>query len=139
MLKENNQNPWRKYNLTIEEKGELLKYTDTEIEKLMEERSKKQDELDKDGVDGHRYFNALKNYSQSVHELKTEVQLILSGVEFRKANWVSNTYEIKNPSKAWQIFIYHVGGGKWRIQGKNKYYYSKSIEQFLQKYVLGDN
>ena len=35
-------------------------------------------------------------------------------------------------------FLYSIKRGRWRVEGRGKWYYSKSWEDFLKRYVLCD-
>tara|TARA_R110001632_G_scaffold199204_1_gene321662 strand:+ start:410 stop:751 length:342 start_codon:yes stop_codon:yes gene_type:complete len=59
--------------------------------------------------------------------LETEREIILTGVKWEHHD--SGTVLIENK------FVYALNSGKWRIKGKQKWYWSKSVEHFIEKYV----
>lgn len=62
-----------------------------------------------------------------LNRLKKERDLILTGVKFEHYGHGTVLVEGK--------FVYALNTGKWRVLGKNKWYYSKGVEQFVNNYV----
>jgi hypothetical protein len=59
--------------------------------------------------------------------LKIERELMLTGVAWEHASQGVVLIEGK--------FFFSLLSGKWRVKGKTKYYYSKGIRSFIDKYV----
>ena len=62
--------------------------------------------------------------------LLTERSLILTGVKW--CHYGSGTVLIENK------FVYALKSEKWRVKGKQKWYWSKGIKHFVKNYVEGN-
>ena len=66
--------------------------------------------------------------SHELARLKVERELIISGVE-----WVDDEPGTVLINKK---YIYALRSGRWRVKGKNKWYWSKNLMHFIKNYVV---
>jgi hypothetical protein len=65
--------------------------------------------------------------SHELARLEVERELIISGVE-----WVDDGPGTVLINKK---YIYALRSGRWRVKGKNKWYWSKNLTHFIKNYV----
>ena len=65
-----------------------------------------------------------------------EVERLSALAELKTFNINIKSYSVSGQVIINNKFIYTLRTGMWRVQGKTKWYYSKSPEHFVRKYVL---
>jgi hypothetical protein len=66
--------------------------------------------------------------SHELARLEAERELIISGVD-----WV---YDEPGTVLINKKYIYALRSGRWRVKGKNKWYWSKNLTHFIKNYVI---
>lgn len=102
-------------------------YTEEDIPKLkakIEEEIKRSEACEERNYDKMQYSNP---YSKEIHRLVTIIEFLEQGVKVERTGGGLITVNNK--------FIVSLANPKWRVKGKNKWYWYKDPAQFVSKYI----
>ena len=99
----------------------------TELERIDAEIEEQQEVVRLAEIKVYHKDNYGKGPWNELYRLKTERQLILTGVNWEHYKLGEVLIEGK--------FVYALKSEKWRVKGKKKWYWSKGVEHFVNNYV----
>lgn len=102
----------------------------TELERIDKEIKEQEEVVRLEEIRVYHKDNYGRGPWNELSRLKTERELILTGVRWE--HFSSGVVLLEGR------FIYALNSGMWRVKGKNKWYRSKGIEHFVSKYVRGE-
>ena len=99
----------------------------TELERIDKEIEKQEEVVRLAEISVYHKDNYGRGPWNELSRLKTERELILTGVKWE--HFGSGTVLIENK------FVYALNSEKWRVRGKQKWYWSKGVKHFVENYV----
>lgn len=97
-----------------------------EYEQALKELDEEKQEYLKLDEDGHRFSNALDGFGKTKSHYEMAIFLLKNNIKWK--------YGKQNGSIKIGKFIYFTSTYRWRVDGKNKYYRSKGIEDFVERF-----
>jgi hypothetical protein len=109
-----------------EEIRETIDRIDKELQALNEV------EIDTDG-DTYRYMRLIDQRHRIILYSKEKEALKSRGISFQE---IDGGFIIQSPKLSNRRFYYYSNSGKWRQEGKSKYYRCKDVNDLLDRFVL---